>query len=104
EAVAAMRIQTGIRGVPGRLAGEQLGHVRLGAALLVRVEQPGRLEAHQVGRFEPRMGLRNRELHALVCADRSPEYHARAAVATGPLNEPAAVADRLRGDQDPLGV
>ena len=50
------------------------------------------------------MGLGDRELHALVGADGPAEDHALARVGHGLLDEPAAVTDRLRPDQDALGV
>ena len=64
----------------------------------------GGLEAHQVGRLDRRVRPRDRELHALVRADRPAEDDALRRVARRPLDEPAAVADALGGDQDPLGV
>ena len=42
EAEAAVRVEARVRRLPGRLRGEQLRHVRLGAARLARVEQPRR--------------------------------------------------------------
>src|SRR5579864_4695954 len=93
EAVAAVGIQAGVGGVPGGLRGQQLGHVGFGAAALGGVEQPGGLEAQQVGGFEAGMGLGDGELDALVGADRSAEDDALGGVTRGALDEPAAVAD-----------
>ncbi|MCY1531410.1 hypothetical protein D9M68_666340 [compost metagenome] len=50
------------------------------------------------------MRLGDGELDALVLADRAAEHHAVAGVLAGLLDEPAAVADALGGDQGALGV
>ena len=42
EAEAAVRLHGDVRGLPRRVGGEQLRHVRLGAAGLAAVEQLGR--------------------------------------------------------------
>ena len=68
------------------------------------VEEPGRLVAHQVGGLDRGVGPGDRELDALVGADRAAEDDALGGVARRLLDEPAAVADALGGDQDPLGV
>ena len=51
------------------------------AAGLVRVEQRAGLEAHQVGGLDLDVGLGDRELHALVLADRPVEHDALVGVA-----------------------
>jgi hypothetical protein len=61
---------------PRGLGGQVLGHVGLGAAGLVGVEQAAGLPAHQVGGLDLDVGLGDRELHALVLADRPAEHHA----------------------------
>ena len=61
-------------------------------------------DAHQVGRLDVDVRARDRELHALVLADRPVEHDALVRVARRALDEPAAVADALGGDQNPLGV
>ena len=43
---------------------------------LLRVEQRARLEAHQVRRLDLDVGVGDRELHALVLADRPVEHDA----------------------------
>ena len=78
EAEAAVRVEARVRRRPGRLRGEQLRHVRLRAARQALLEQPRRLVAHQVGRLDLRVGARDRELDALVRADRPPEDDALA--------------------------
>src|SRR5690242_3181655 len=50
------------------------------------------------------MCLRDRELYALICANRSTEHHPLRGIAGGALDKPPPVADGLRGDQDPLGI
>src|SRR5258708_12677176 len=68
------------------------------------IEQPGSLVAQQVGGFKARVGLGDRELHALVGADGAAEDDPFGGIPGGSLDEPAAVADGLGGDQDALGV
>src|SRR5207302_4823468 len=50
------------------------------------------------------MGLRDRELHALVRRDGPAEHAALRGVPRGARDEPASVADRLRRDEDAFGV
>ena len=50
------------------------------------------------------MRPRDRELHALILADGAPEDLALLRPARRALDEPAAIADALGGDQDALGV
>ena len=50
------------------------------------------------------MRASDRELHALVRADRTAEDDSLRRIAGGLVDEPAAVADAFCGDQDPLGV
>src|SRR5207247_2595936 len=99
-AVPAVAIDAGVAGLPRRLGGEVLGHVGLGPARLARVEERRRLVAHERSGLDAGVGLGDRELHALVGAERLAEEHALARVRDGPLHEPAAVADRFRRDQD----
>ena len=99
-----MRVEACIRRLPRRLRGEQLGEVRLGPARLSLLEQPRRLVPHQVGPLDRGVRLSERELDALVLADRAAEDDALGRVGGRLLDEPAPVADALRGDQDPLRV
>ena len=50
------------------------------------------------------MGPGKRKLDALILSDRTPEDYAVSRVPTGPVNEPAPVADTLGRDQNPLCV
>ena len=68
------------------------------------LEQPGGLVAHEVGRLDRSVRARERELHALVGADRPLEHDALAGVARRAVEEEAAVADALGRDQHALGV
>src|SRR5690349_14359662 len=104
EAGAAVRIEAGVRGEPRRLGGEQLRHVRLGAAVCAPVEEARRLAADEIGRVDGGVGAGDRELHALVGGDRTAEDDPFRRVARGPVDEPAAVAYALGGDQDALRV
>src|SRR5262245_66610550 len=70
EAEAAVRVDAYIGRLPGRLGGQVLGHVGLGAARLLAFEARARLPAHQVGGLDRHVRLRDRELHTLVGADR----------------------------------
>ena len=52
------------------------------------------------------MGVRlgDRKLDSLVCADRPAEHHPFSRVIGCPFDKPAAVADGLGGDQNPLRI
>ncbi|CAM2153002.1 hypothetical protein PT2222_20033 [Paraburkholderia tropica] len=104
EAEAAVELQTGVGGFPRSVGGQQLRHVGLRAARLVRVEAAGGLEAHQVRGFHVDERARDRELHALVLADRTAEYLAILNVLRHLVDEPVAVADTLGRDQRALRV
>src|SRR5207249_7497611 len=104
EAVAAVRVERGVRGVPRRLRREELRHVRLGTARLATIEEPRRLVADERRGLEPRVRLGDRKLHALVLADRSAEHDPLARVTRGALDEPATVTKRLGRDEDALDV
>src|SRR3989442_5537934 len=97
EAVAAVSREASIRRLPGRLRGEKLRHVRLRAAALFAVEFRRRLKPDKIRGLDARMRLSDGKLDALVGADGPPEDHALAGIFRRPLDEPAAVADRLRG-------
>src|SRR5581483_3207065 len=71
---------------------------------LTAVEEPGSLQSQEVRCFDSRIRLRDWELDSLIGADRSSEHHPVGRVARSPLDEPAAVAERLRSHQDALGV
>src|SRR5688500_590172 len=49
EAESTVRLQADVRRFPRCVGGKQLRQVRLGAAGLLRVEEVGRVIAHQVG-------------------------------------------------------
>src|SRR3954451_16369360 len=68
EPEAAVGVEARVRGLPRRLRGEQLREVRLRAARLALLEEPGCLVAHQVGGLDRGVCLRNREWHGLVLA------------------------------------
>src|SRR5215467_4328415 len=59
---------------------------------------------HQSGGLNVGIGPRERELHTLILADGPRENHALFGVTASTLQEPAAVANALRGDQNALGV
>ena len=62
------------------------------------------MKAHQIGSLDVREGLGDGKLDPLIRADRPAEHDALAAVGGRPVDEPAAVADRLGGQQNPFGV
>src|SRR5207244_3910469 len=66
--------------------------------------QPGGLVAQERGRLELSVRLRQRELDALIRSDRPAEHDTTGRVRRGAFDEPASVAQRLRRDEDPLGV
>jgi hypothetical protein len=76
EAEPAMRLDAGLGRSPGGFGGQHLGHVSLLAGRLTRLEQAAALAHHQLGRTHLRVGARNRELDALVLADRTAEHDA----------------------------
>ena len=59
---------------------------------------------HQLGGTHLRVAARDRELHALVLADRSREHLSLLGVVARLFDEPFRVADTLCRDQDPLCV
>ena len=99
-----MRLQAGVGRFPGRVGGQELGHVRLRAAGQACVVEFGGLEAHQVRRANVRMRLGQGELYALVLSDRPPEHDPLAGVGAALIHEPVAIPDAFGRDQDALGV
>src|SRR5690606_16901755 len=89
---------------PGRLGRQVLGHVGRRTGVATGVVFFTGAPAHQVGGFDLDVRFGNRELHALVLADRATEHFAVTGVLGGLLDEPAAVTDALGGDQGALGV
>ncbi len=103
-AVAAMRQDRPLAGVVGRTRTEILGRVRLGAAFLAVVVEPGGLEGHQVGGFERHPALGQRMLDRLVLADGPAEHDTLLGVLRGARKGGLADADCLRANQHALGV
>lgn len=89
---------------PCSVGGKQLCDVSLGATRETAIKQFRCLPAHQVCGLDVRVRQRDRELHALIGSYRAAKYHAALGVIRGPINEPAAIANALSCDQDPLGV
>ena len=69
---------------------EQLGHVGFRAAGLAGLEQRGGLAQHQVGGLGLGIGARDRELDALVLADRPAEHDALVGVGRRPSRRTSA--------------
>src|SRR5207249_5662564 len=59
---------------------------------------------HEIGGFDVRISLGDRELYPLIGADRPAKHHTIAGVTRCPLDEPSAIADRLGRDEDPLHI
>jgi hypothetical protein len=104
ESKTAIGGERRLGGVPGRLGGQQFGHVRVSAAFLAIVEQRCGAAADHVGRFELGIGARQRKLDALVLADRTVEDDPLLGVFDALLQQPAAVADAFLRHQNALGI
>ena len=104
KAEAAMGLHAGIRRFPGRIGRQHLGHVGLGAAIEPGLVFAGGFLHHQFGRAHRGIGLGDRELDALVLADRAAEHGALLGVVGGLGDEPFGVADAFGRDQDALGI
>src|SRR5262245_1712366 len=104
KAEAAVGLQAHVGGRPGGVGGKELGHVGLGAALAPGlIEGRGRAH-HQLGRAHLRIGARDRELYALVLANRPAEHDALLGIAGRLGDAPLGVADALRRDLHALGI
>jgi hypothetical protein len=99
EAKPAVILEADVGRFPRCIGSQHLRHVGLGAARLMRVEQFACLEAHQVGCFQVDIGLGDRELHALVLADRAAEHHALIRIFRHFVDEPVTIADTFGRDQ-----
>ncbi len=73
EREAAVGLHAHVGGLPRRLGGELLRHVRLGAARLAVLVQLARALDHERRRADRHVGARDRELDALVLPDLPPE-------------------------------
>ncbi len=104
EPEAAIGLHRHICRLPGRVRRQQFGHVGFSAARLAAIEQIRRANPHQVGRLDVHVRPRDRELHPLVLTDRPAEHLAVAGITRRALDEPAAVADALGGNQDALRI
>src|SRR5690606_21714054 len=104
KAETAVGLQAGVGRFPGRLGRQVLGHVGRRTGVATGVVFFTGAPAHQVGGFDLDVRFGNRELHALVLADRATEHFAVTGVLGRLLDEPAAVTDALGGDQGALGV
>ena len=97
EAEAAMGLDADIRRLEGSVGGEHLRHVRLGARILPGLVEPQRLLHHELGRAHVGVGAGDRELHALVLADRPVEQLALLGISRGLLDEPFGVTEPTSG-------
>src|SRR5262249_17666540 len=103
-AVAAVGLQRDVASLEARLGGHELGGVRLGAAGFAAVEEPRRLQAHQLGRLELGPRHRQRGRDRLVLADRPVEHDTLLRVLHTALERRAPDPDRLDPGEDALWV
>src|SRR5207245_1902329 len=73
EPETAERVEACVRRLPGRLGGEELRQVRLGAAWLLLVEEPCSLVPDEIGGLKGSVRTRNGKLNALIRTDRATE-------------------------------
>jgi hypothetical protein len=83
EAEAAVGLQAHVGGEPAGLGGHELGHVGLGAAGLAGLEHRRRPCRPSGWPRSSARGAGQRELHALVLADRAAEHDAVLGVLAG---------------------
>ena len=95
------RLRTGFK---AGLCGQVLRRIGLGATGLVLIAQPGRLEHHQVGRFQCHPVLRQRVLNALVLSDGSIKDDALLGVIRCAIQRALPQAHRLSRNENALGV
>src|ERR1700722_20204042 len=99
-----MGLYAGIGGFPGGVGPQHLGHVGLGAAIETGLIFSGRFPDHQFGGAHRGIGLGDRELDALILADRTAAYRALLGVIGGLGDKPFGIADAFRRDQDAFGI
>src|SRR5438034_403477 len=104
EAEAAVGLQAHVARLPGRLRRELLRHVGFGAAGQALIVERRGAPDHERRGLGRHVGARDRELHALVLADRATEHLALARIGGRLCEEPSRVADALGTDQDAFGV
>src|SRR4051794_1628876 len=98
EAEAAVKLQAGVRGFPGCLGSQIFRHVGLSTAGPMRIEQLAGAPTHKVRGFDLDEGFGNRELHALVLRDGTPEHDAILGVFRDAVDKPVTIADALGRD------
>src|SRR5690606_36876436 len=104
EAKAAVELQTSVCRLPRRIGRQQLSHVRLSTARLVRVVQAAGLETHQTRGLDVDMSPRYRKLHTLILADGPVEHDARFYIGRDLVDEPVAISDAFRHDERALCI
>ncbi len=103
-AIAAEGLEGRVARLEARLGGEELGRVGLPAARAPRVEEPRRLEAHQLRRIELGQSQGERMGDRLILADGAVEDHALLGVLGGALEGRAPDSHRLDAHHDALGI
>src|SRR5262245_57703755 len=104
KAETAVGLHAHVGGGPGGVSGEQFRHVGFRADVLTGIVFARSLVHHQFGSTHLRISASDRELHALVLPDRSPEQRAIFGILRRLGNKPLGVADAFRSDQNSLGV
>src|SRR5262249_15502454 len=104
KTIAAVGVKACVGGLPGCIRRQQFGHIGLRTARRPALEEPRRLESHQIRGLEMSVSECEGELHTLICTDGASEDDSFPGILGPPLNEPTAIADRFRGDEDALCI
>ncbi len=99
-----MGLHAHVGGGPGGIGGKELGDIGLLAAVQAGLVARRGFPHHQLGGAHLRIGARDRELHALILADRAAEHLALLRIGRSLGDEPLGIADAFGRDQDPLGI
>src|SRR3546814_9016905 len=99
-----MKLMAGIGSFPRCVGSQELGHIGLRAARLVRVVQPTGFITHQAGGLYIDVRAGDGKLHALVLADGAVKDNALLGVGRYLVDEPVAVAYALGRDQRAFGI
>ena len=94
-----MGLHTHVSRMPGCFRGKHFGHVGFGAAGFASVEDTCSLVHHERCGLNFCVTTRDGELHALVLPDGSIEYDALFRAGGCLVDEIAAIADTIRGDE-----
>ena len=99
-----MRLDAHVGCKPARLARQHLRHVRFRTSTFPSVEHTRGLGHHFGSCGKLNVRARNRELDALIFADRAAEDIAILRVSRSAVDKKAPIANAFAGDEDPLGI